>query len=108
MAGYTLAMHVLDHYIITIPERCVSLYAMALKHVPGTESFATVTTSVPGAFWGDILAFVAIGSGFLFFYLRALTQTAALPSPRSRASSNPPTSRTDRLALGTSHLALSL
>jgi hypothetical protein len=90
VAGYTLVMHILDHYIIVIPERSVSLYAMALKHVPGTETFATVTTTVPGAFWGDILAFVAIGSGFLFFYLRALTQTAIYPhrDPRILESAN--------------------
>jgi hypothetical protein len=90
MAGYTLVMHILDHYIITIPERSVSLYAMAMSKVPGTESFAGVTTTVPGAFWGDILAFAAIGSGFLFFYLRALTQTAVYPhrDPRILESAN--------------------
>jgi hypothetical protein len=90
MAGYTLVMHVLDYYIIVIPERSVSLYAMAMSKVPGTESFAGVTTTVPGAFWGDILAFAAIGSGFLFFYLRALTQTAVYPhrDPRILESAN--------------------
>jgi hypothetical protein len=90
VAGYTLVMHILDHYIIVIPERSVSLYAMALKKVPGTETFAGVTTTVPGAFWGDILAFVAVGSGFLFFYLRALTQTAVYPhrDPRILESAN--------------------
>lgn len=101
MAGYTLVMHVLDHYIITIPERSVSLYAMAFnsdeRHrliVNGDDSlvqyYLNLSTSVPGAFWGDILAFLAVGSGFVFFYLRALTQTATYPhrDPRILESAN--------------------
>ncbi|WP_193214445.1 hypothetical protein [Luteolibacter marinus] len=90
MCVYTLVMHVLDYYIIVIPERSVSLWAMANQHVPGAESFANVTTSVPGAFWYDILAFLAVGSGFVFFYLRALTQTAVYPhrDPRILESAN--------------------
>ncbi|MEK7950594.1 hypothetical protein [Luteolibacter soli] len=94
MGGYTLAMHVLDHYIITIPERSVSIYTMANFGTPWQmeklESLKGVTTSVPGAFWFDILAFFAVGSGFLFFYLRALTQTATYPhrDPRILESAN--------------------
>ncbi|MCW1885410.1 hypothetical protein OKA04_11780 [Luteolibacter flavescens] len=90
MAGYTLVMHALDHYIITIPERSVSLYGMAFAGDKRLADFLNVSTSVPGAFWGDILAFVAIGSGFIFFYLRALTQTATYPhrDPRILESAN--------------------
>jgi hypothetical protein len=94
MAGYTLAMHVLDHYIITIPERSVSLYTMAnypsAKWMEELASFKGVTTSVPGAFWFDILAFLAVGAGFVFFYLRALTRTATYPhrDPRILESAN--------------------
>jgi hypothetical protein len=94
MAGYTLAMHILDHYIITIPERSISLYRMAnfptADWMKDLGMFKDVTTSVPGAFWFDIFAFIAIGSGFLFFYLRALTQTAVYPhrDPRILESAN--------------------
>jgi hypothetical protein len=90
MAGYTLAMHVLDHYIITIPERSISLYGMAFAGDTRLADFLHYSTSVPGAFWGDILAFLAVGSGFIFFYLRALTQTATYPhrDPRILESAN--------------------
>ncbi|MEM1084780.1 MAG: hypothetical protein AAGI48_11780 [Verrucomicrobiota bacterium] len=84
MCVYTLVMHVLDHYLIVIPERSVSLLNILPQH------FGDVTTTVPGAFWGDILAFVAIGSGFLFFYLRALGQNNLYPNrdPRILESAN--------------------
>ena len=84
MAVYTLIMHVLDHYLITIPERSISL----MNLLP--DAYGHVTTAVPGAFWGDVLAFVTIGSGFLFFYLRALGQNALYPhrDPRILESAN--------------------
>ncbi len=84
MAVYTLAMHVLDHYLITIPERSISL----MKLMP--EAFHGVTTTIPGAFWGDILAFVTIGAAFLFFLLRALGQHSLYPNrdPRILESAN--------------------
>jgi hypothetical protein len=84
MAVYTLAMHVLDHYLITIPERGISLGN--INHV----AFGDITPTIPGAFWGDILAFVTIGAGFLFFYLRALGQHALYPhrDPRILESAN--------------------
>lgn len=84
MAVYTLAMHVVDHYIITIPQRSVSLMNILPEH------YAGVTTAVPGAFWGDLLAFVTIGSGFVFFYLRALGQNNLYPNrdPRLLESAN--------------------
>ena len=83
VCAYTLVMHILDHYIIVIPERSVSLMNML-------PEYKNVTTSIPGAFWGDILAFLTIGSGFVFFYLRALTQTATYPhrDPRILESAN--------------------
>ncbi len=84
MAVYTLAMHFLDHYLIAIPERSVSL----MNLLP--EQFGHVTTTVPGAFWGDILAFITVGSGFVFFYLRALGQNNLYPNqdPRILESAN--------------------
>lgn len=84
MCAYTLVMHVLDHYLITIPERSISL----MKLMP--EAFGQYTTTIPGAFWGDILAFVAVGSGFLFFFLRALGQNNLYPNrdPRLLESAN--------------------
>ena len=83
VCAYTLVMHILDHYIIVIPERSVSLMNML-------PEYKNVTTSIPGAFWGDILAFLTVGSGFVFFYLRALTQTATYPhrDPRILESAN--------------------
>jgi hypothetical protein len=52
--------------------------------------YAGVKTTIPGAFWGDIFAFLTVGSGFVFFYLRALTQTATYPhrDPRILESAN--------------------
>lgn len=84
MAVYTLIMHVLDHYLITIPERSISLMNML------PEEYGDVTTTIPGAFLGDILAFVTIGSGFLFFYLRSLSQNNLYPNrdPRILESAN--------------------
>ena len=84
MAVYTLIMHVLDHYLITIPERSISLMNMLPEH------YGNVTTTVPGAFLGDILAFITIGSGFLFFYLRSLGQNNLYPNrdPRILESAN--------------------
>ena len=84
MAVYTLIMHVLDHYLIVLPERSVSLMNILPEH------FGHVTTAVPGAFWGDILAFVTIGSGFVFFFLRALGRNNLYPNrdPRLLESAN--------------------
>ena len=95
MAVYTLVMHVLDHYLISIPERSVSIYTMANFGTPEQKAAlghlaSVVKTSVPGAFWGDILAFAAIGSGFLFFYLRNLGSNNLYPNrdPRILESAN--------------------
>ncbi len=96
MAVYTLCMHVLDHYIITIPERGVSLGNMLAKDshgkvlLDGHAVFGDIQISIPGAFWFDILAFVTIGAGFVFFLLRALGQHSLYPNrdPRILESAN--------------------
>lgn len=83
VAVYTLCMHVLDHYLISIPERSISLRMM----IPELKD---VTTSVPGAFWGDMLAFVTIGAAFVFFLIRAVGQHSVYPcrDPRILESAN--------------------
>jgi hypothetical protein len=90
MAVYTLVMHVLDHYLIVIPERGVSLGG---HHMSKGEAFAglgPIQPSIPGAFWGDILAFVTIGAAFVFFLLRAIGQHSLYPNrdPRILESAN--------------------
>lgn len=84
VAIYTLFMHVLDHYSISIPERGVSLGNIK------PEVFGAIQPSIPGAFWGDILAFVTMGAAFLFFLLRALGQHSLYPNrdPRILESAN--------------------
>lgn len=84
VAAYTLVMHALDHYLIVIPERGVSLGNIK------PEVFGTIAPSIPGAFWGDILAFVTIGAAFLFVLLRALGQHSLYPNrdPRILESAN--------------------
>lgn len=92
MCVYTLVMHILDYYIIVIPERSVSLMNI-LPDIYPMKTAANpdgISTSIPGAFWGDILAFLTVGSGFVFFYLRALTKDAIYPhrDPRILESAN--------------------
>ena len=84
VAVYTLCMHVLDHYLISIPERGVSLGLIK------PDVFGEITTSISGAFWGDIFAFITIGAGFVFFLLRALGQHSLYPNrdPRILESAN--------------------
>lgn len=84
VAVYTLCMHALDHYLIVIPERGVSLGNIK------PDVFGAITPSIPGAFWGDILAFVTIGAAFLFVLLRALGQHSLYPNrdPRILESAN--------------------
>ena len=84
VAAYTLVMHALDHYLIVIPERGVSLGNIK------PEIFGNITPAIDGAFWGDILAFVTIGAAFLFVLLRALGQHSLYPNrdPRILESAN--------------------
>ncbi|RYD48580.1 MAG: hypothetical protein EOP85_03270 [Verrucomicrobiaceae bacterium] len=96
VAVYTLVMHALDHYLITIPERGVSLGNLMVKDptgkvlLDGHSIFGSITTSIPGAWWGDILAFVTIGAAFVFFLIRALGQHSLYPNrdPRILESAN--------------------
>ncbi|MES2996300.1 MAG: hypothetical protein V4733_05755 [Verrucomicrobiota bacterium] len=85
VAWYTLAMHVLDHYLIAIPERGVSLAKIAPAAFP-----EGIQPTIPGAFWFDILAFVTLGAAFVFFVLRALGQHSLYPcrDPRILESAN--------------------
>lgn len=84
LAAYMLCMHVLDLYLIVIPERGISLGNIR------PEVFGGIQVSIPGAFWGDIVAFATIGSAFLFFLLRALGQHSLYPNrdPRILESAN--------------------
>jgi len=84
VAIYTLVMHVLDHYLITIPERGISLGNIK------PEVFGAIQTAIPNAFWGDILAFITIGAAFVFFLIRALGQHSLYPNrdPRILESAN--------------------
>lgn len=96
VAVYSLCMHALDHYLITIPERGVSLARILIKDdtgkviIDGHKIFGEIATSIDHAFWGDILAFVTIGAAFLFFLLRALGQHSLYPNrdPRILESAN--------------------
>ncbi len=90
VAVYTLCMHALDHYLITIPERGISLGG---EHMSKGDAFAglgPLQVSIPGAFWGDIFAFVTLGAAFLYFLLRALGQHSLYPNrdPRILESAN--------------------
>jgi hypothetical protein len=84
VAVYTLCMHVLDHYLITIPQRGVSLGNIK------PDVFGAIRVSIPGAFWGDILAFITIGAAFVFFLIRAVGQHSVYPNrdPRILESAN--------------------
>jgi hypothetical protein len=84
VAVYTLCMHVLDHYLIVIPERGISLGNIDHK------VFGDIQVSIPGAFWGDIAAFVTIGAAFTFILLRAIGQHSVYPNrdPRILESAN--------------------
>jgi len=84
VAVYTLCMHVLDLYLIVIPERGISLGKI------DPQTFGEIAPSVPGAFWGDILALVTIGAAFVFFLIRALGQHSLYPNrdPRILESAN--------------------
>jgi hypothetical protein len=84
VAIYTLCMHALDHYLITIPERGISLGRINHK------VFGDIVPAIPGAFWGDILAFITLGAAFVFILLRALGQHSLYPNrdPRILESAN--------------------
>ena len=81
---YILFIHAVDVYHMVIPERGPSVSLLTGDHhaklwVGGFMSFV-----------GDVLAFITVGAGFLFFYLRNLTSTALYPhrDPRILESAN--------------------
>jgi len=82
MCFYILAVHALDVYHMIIPERGPSL-GLIHPDMP-------VQLTVPGAWVGDVVAFVTVGCGFLFFYLRNLTSVNLYPNrdPRILESAN--------------------
>ncbi len=84
VAIYMMLVHILDLYLIVIPERGISLGN--IDHA----TFGDIAVTIKGAWLGDILAFVTIGAGFLFFFLRALGQHALYPhrDPRILESAN--------------------
>ncbi|PAW60337.1 MAG: hypothetical protein B9S37_09705 [Verrucomicrobiia bacterium Tous-C3TDCM] len=84
VAVYMLLVHILDIYLIVIPERGISLGNIDHK------TFGNISVSIQGAWMGDILAFVTIGAGFVFFLLRALGQHSLYPhrDPRILESAN--------------------
>lgn len=84
VAIYLLVMHVLDIYIVVIPERGISLGNIDHK------IFGDIRVSIPDAFWGDIVAFITIGAAFVFFLIRAIGQHSVYPNrdPRILESAN--------------------
>jgi hypothetical protein len=90
MAIYTLCMHALDHYLITIPERGISLGGTHMSQGDAFAGLGPIQVAISGAFWGDILAFITIGAAFLFFLLRAVGQHSLYPNrdPRILESAN--------------------
>ncbi|MDP0489529.1 MAG: hypothetical protein Q7Q71_00595 [Verrucomicrobiota bacterium JB023] len=81
MAGYLLVMHFLDVYHMIIPERGPSV-GNVVDHDP--KLWIDYGPAL------DILAFIIVGCGFVFFYLRNLTSVALYPhrDPRILESAN--------------------
>ncbi|MGC6580932.1 MAG: hypothetical protein ACON4K_01240 [Akkermansiaceae bacterium] len=78
---YILVIHLVDIYHMIIPERGPSVELVVNHHAQ---------LWINGSFFGDILAFVIVGSGFLFFFLRNLSSAALYPhrDPRILESAN--------------------
>ncbi|MBK1834897.1 hypothetical protein [Roseibacillus ishigakijimensis] len=78
---YLLGMHFLDVYHMIIPERGPSV-GNIIDHEPQLW--------MPFAWIGDLIAFVIVGCGFVFFFLRNLTSAALYPNrdPRILESAN--------------------
>jgi len=81
VACYLLVMHMFDVYHMIIPERGPSVGLVANGH---PEFW------IKGSFFGDILAFVIVGAGFVFFLLRNISSAALYPhrDPRILESAN--------------------
>ena len=81
MASYLLFMHFLDIYHMIIPERGPSV-GNIVSHEPELW--------MHGAWIGDLIAFVIVGCGFVFFLLRNITSVSLYPhrDPRILESAN--------------------
>ncbi len=79
---YLFAIHALDHYLIVAPERGPSL---TINNVDGPSLYAGASVV-----WMDIVAFLTVGSFFMFFYLRSFTKNSLYPhrDPRILESAN--------------------
>ena len=97
---YLLAVHVLDLYIMIVPERGPSLTAMSTyghKLSTGVEA-ATHAAQKGGidmfvghaAWMGDVLAFLTVGAFFVFVFITLLTRASLFPNrdPRILESAN--------------------
>lgn len=80
---YILVIHLVDIYHMIIPERGPSVSLI-------TSADHTAQLWISGSFFGDILALVIVGAGFLFFFLRNLSSAALYPhrDPRILESAN--------------------
>lgn len=76
---WNLAAHILDYYLIVIPERFVSLASNA-------EMMAASSPSYPGMFLLDILAFVTVGGLVVWVLSGHALQASHLSLPRSPAA----------------------
>lgn len=85
MACYLLVLHMLDVYHMIMPERGPSVTSI----LDGGNA-AKLWIDVPAAWLTDILAFVVVGSGFLFLLLRNITSASLYPNrdPRILESAN--------------------
>ena len=83
IAGYLLFMHALDIYHMIIPERGPSI-GNIVDHDP------KLWLDLPFQWVGDIVAFITVGCGFVFFLLRNLTSVSLYPhrDPRILESAN--------------------
>jgi hypothetical protein len=81
VALYLLGMHMIDVYHMIIPERGPSVGLV----VDGKPELW-----LNGSFFGDIIAFVIVGAGFVFFLLRNIASAALYPNrdPRILESAN--------------------
>ena len=65
------------------------VHVQSLERLPTLDAFSALLAR-EGAWVGDILAFITIGAGFVFFLLRALGQHSLYPhrDPRILESAN--------------------
>lgn len=99
---YLLLVHILDVYIMIIPERGPSLTAMNTYHHKLSTGAEPATKAAQGsvegidlfvghpAWFGDILAFVTVGAFFVLVFVTLLTRSSLFPNrdPRILESAN--------------------